>query len=304
MIDEQMISWVVMSLVSGIVAYLVLTEGKSRFLLVLAFFFDLFFGISTGYIWIQATKGLAMYDWALFFLPAILTSVATLLLLSYYVAYHRKQTLPRVPAFTVKGVSFTISLVAVVLLSLLVASSYLPAATTSSITALGSGRTILETSDVLGDECLSCISSSDITIQQSVVTPFSIRENPKKGEYLDFKIEFKPTISYTDPSLMFYVSDSKGQLIPETKIFSYSPAPNVLQGQILCDELGTYTITAVAYDLSVSGTLPMGANTQSYIVQAVTSADEGQNIVIISSLVACLAIVLLIWLVALHKKYS
>jgi len=303
MLDEQMIFWVLMSLISGLVAYVVLTEGKNRFLLVLIFFFDLLFSVSTGYIWMQATKGLAMYDWALFILPAILTSVATLLLLSYYVAYHKKETLPRVPAFTVRRTSFILSLVAVVLLSFLVASSYLPAGTTSSITALGSGRTILDTSDVVGDECLSCISSSDITIQRSVVTPFSIRENPKKGEYLDFKIDFKPTISYADPSLMLYVTDSKGQLIPETKIYSYSPAPNVLQGQILCDELGTYTITAVAYDLSVSGTVPMGANTQSYTVLATTSADEGQNIVIVSFLVACIVIVLLIWIVAIRKKY-
>ncbi|GAG80050.1 unnamed protein product, partial [marine sediment metagenome] len=39
--------------------------------------------------------------------------------------------------------------------------------------------------------------------------------------------------------------------ISEDKIVSYATANNILEGQILCDELGVFEITVLAYDMAV-----------------------------------------------------
>jgi len=129
-----------------------------------------------------------------------------------------------------------------------------------------------------------------------------LRNNPKQGEYMNFKVEFTPSFAYTQPSLKVFVQDINGELISENKIVSYSTANNILEGQILCDELGIFEITVLAYDTAVSSIIPLASNTQSYVVQGILSADEGYNTVMAISLLAFISIICFVFAVALWRK--
>lgn len=306
MIGYQLFIWVFLSVFTGAVTYFVLTEGKSRFLMVTSFFFSLFFGISTSYLWLQTTNGLAMHDWGLYLLPILFSFIAELLYVSYYKAYHPKATFPRVPTFAISRASSIISIVMVFLLFFLLASSY--AADTgdtdvSIVTTGSSGTTIIQASELL-DETATETSSDAIRIQNSVVSLGTMRNNPKQGEYLNFKVEFAPSFAYTQPSLTIFVQDANGELISEGKIVSYATANNILEGQILCDEVGVFEITVLAYDMTVSSTIPLASNTQSYTVQDIFSVDEGYNTVMVISLLAFVSIICFVFAVAFWKKYT
>ena len=305
MIGYQLFIWVFLSVFTGVATYFVLTEGKSRFLMVTSFFFSLFFGISTSYLWLQTTNGLAMYDWGLYLLPVLFSFIAELLYVSYYKAYHPKATFPRVPTFAISKASAAISVVMVFFLFFLLASSYTvdTGDTVTSIATIGSsGTTTIQASELL-DITVTETSSDDIRIQNSVVSLTCLRNNPKQGEYLDFKVEFVPSFAYTQPSLKVFVQNANGGLILENKIVSYATANNILEGQILCDEPGVFEITVLAYDMVVSSTIPLASNTQSYTVQGIFSVDEGYNTVMVISLLAFVSIIGLIFTIAFWKKY-
>lgn len=305
MIGYQLFIWAFLSVFTGVATYFILTEGKSRFLMVTSFFFSLFFGISTSYIWLQTTNGLAMYGWGLYLLPVLFSFIAELLYVSYYKAHHSKVTFPRVPTFAVSRASAAISLVIVFFLFFLLASSYTidTGDTVTSIATIGSsGTTTIQTSELF-DETVTETDSDAIRIQNSVVSPTCLRNNPKQGEYLNFKVEFNPLYVYTQPSLKVFVQDADGELISKNKIVSYATANNILEGQIWCDELGMFEITVLAYDLAVSGTVPLASNTQSYTVQSVSSADEGYTMVKIILLLTFTFMICFIFVAALWKKY-
>jgi len=305
MIGYQLFIWVFLSVLTGVATYFVLTEGKSRFLMVTSFFFSLFFGISTSYLWLQTTNGLAMHDWGLYLLPVLFSFITELLYVSYYKAYHPAATFPRVPTFAISRASAIISVVMVFFLFFLLASSYAvdTGDTAVSIVTTGSsGTTIIQASELL-DETATETSSDDIRIQNSVVSLGTMRDNPKQGEYLNFKVEFAPSFVYTQPSLTIFVQDVNGELISEGKIVSYATANNILEGQILCDEVGVFEITVLAYDMVISSTIPLASNTQSYTVQDIFSVDEGYNTVMVISLLAFISIICFVFAVALWKKY-
>jgi len=246
-----------------------------------------------------------MYGWGLYSLPVLFSFIAELLYLSYYKAYHPKATFPRVPTFAVSKASSAISVVMVFFLFFLLASSYTvdTGDTVTSIATTGSSGTTTVLASELFDETLTETSSDAIRIQNSVVSPTCLRNNPKQGEYLNFKVEFKPSFAYAQPSLKVFVQDVNGELISEDKIVSYATANNILEGQILCDELGIFEITVLAYDLAVSSTAPLASNTQSYTVQSIYSADDGYNTVVAISLLAFGSIIVFLFAVALWKKY-
>lgn len=305
MIGYQLFIWVFLSVFTGVATYFVLTEGKSRFLMVTSFFFSLFFGISTSYLWLQTTNGLAMHDWGLYLLPILFSFITELLYISYYKAYHPKATFPRVPTFAISRASAIISVVMVFFLFFLLASSYAvdTGDTAVSIVTTGSsGTTIIQASELL-DETATETSSDAIRIQNSIVSLDTMRDNPKQGEYLNFKVEFAPSFAYTQPSLTIFVQDVNGELISEDKIVSYATANNILEGQILCDEVGVFEITVLAYDMVISSTIPLASNTQSYTVQDIFSVDEGYNTVMAISLLAFISIICFTFAVALWKKY-
>lgn len=306
MIGYQLFIWVFLSVFTGVVTYFVLTEGKSRFLLVTSFFFSLFFGTSTSYLWLQTTNGLAMHDWGLYLLPILFSFIVELLYLSYYKAYHPKATFPRVPTFAISKASSIISIVIVFFLFFLLASSYAidTGEATASIATMGSsGITTVLASELFDETTVTETSSDTIEIQNSVVSLTCLRNNPKQGEYMSFKVEFSPSFAYTQPSLQVFVQDIDGELISGDKIVSYSTTNNVLEGQILCDEIGVFEITVLAYDDAVSSIIPLASNTQSYTVQGIFSVDEGYNTVMVISLLAFVSIICFVFAVALWRKY-
>lgn len=307
MIEMQLFIWTTFSIIGGLIAYIILTEGKSRFLFVTSFFFSLFLGIATSYIWLQTTKGLQLFSWALFVLPLLISSIGTILFLSYYKAYHPSTSFPRIPTFTTGKTSSFVSLLVIIVLSIMLASSYFPStAPAPTIATFGSsGSRILSSEDVANTSvCIDCIKSKDIMIQKSVITPTSIRDDPMLDEYLDFKIELTPSYAYGNPSLKVFVKDQTGNLIPSSKIIDYPSTSNVLEGQIYCDTAGTYTITAVLYDLSISSTTPMASNTLSYTVSTPLGLTQPADIFAAYMLIFLLVIVIFIWCIAIYKRVT
>ena len=100
MIQYQIAIWIILSVCSGIVTYLVLTEGKSNYLMMMTFFLNLATATGTSYFWLLTTEGLAMFDWSLYVIPTILSFLITVLYLSYHKAYHRTRAFPRIPKWT------------------------------------------------------------------------------------------------------------------------------------------------------------------------------------------------------------
>lgn len=310
MIEFQLGMWTALSVIGGLVTYVILTEGKNKFLFVTTFFYSLFIGMGTSYIWLQATRGLALYSWTLYILPLFVSCIATILFLSYYKAYHGSATFPRVPTFTAGRTSAMVSLVAVVVLSLLLASSYFPSTAPSpSMTVLGSTSSAILSEDDVADvsECIDCIKSKDILIQKSMVSPTNMRENPKIGEYLDFRVELMPSFSYLQPSMKVYIKDWTGNLVSSSKITAYPSTSNVMEGQVYCDTPGVYTITAVVYDESVSSTKPMASNSLSYTVAGdagVAGVTEPVDIFTVYMILFFVVIVAMIWMFALFKRFK
>jgi len=268
MIENQIIAWTLLSFFSALVTYAILTEGKSKFLLVITSFFSIFIGMGTSYIWLQITKGLEAYSWSLFVLPLLISCIATILLLSYYKAQHNKTAFPRVPTFSYSRVSSMISLVVILAMALLLASASFPSgAPAPAISMLGSTGTHILSEDDVADtsECIECIQSNDILIQKSVLSATSFRDNPKVGEYMNFKIDFPQSYSNLVPTVKYYVKDMNDKLISISNIISTITTSGV-EGQIYCDKAGIYTITAILYDSAMSTETPMASNTLSYTV--------------------------------------
>ena len=303
MIEAQIVLWVMISLAAGLITYYILTEGKNNYLFFMSFFFSLFFGLSTSYLWLQTTNGLAAFSWGLVVLPALFTFVAELFLLSFYTYYHRSKTLPRVPTFTVTRASSTVALVVIFLLSFLLASAYMPVSvdSQSAVSVLGSSQTTVQTVDVTTAD-IGALPESEITIQNSVVTPLTMRNNPKVGDSLDFKVEFKPSVSYVQPSMVVFVQDSDGNLVDENKIVLWNDAGNVAEGEIVCDEEGMFEITVLVYDLAISGTVPMAASTQSYTVQGLFDVDSGATATTMLFAFSVVFLTVFLVLVAFYKK--
>lgn len=303
MIASQIFIWVMFSLASGMVTYYVLTEGKNNFLFILTFFFSLFFGISTSYIWLQTTSGLAAYSWGLFVLPVLLTFVATMVLLSFYVYYHENKVLPRVPRFSKSKTTSTISIAIIFLLTFLLASAYqVPYdVDEASVSVLGSTPTeTLTESDVI----ITDYSTEELTIQTSVVSPVILRDEPMVGDSLNFKVEFMPTLYYADPSLSIFVQDRNGNLIPEADIMLTRVRNNVVEGRILCNDPGTYEIYALVYDLSISSTVPLLSETHSFSVYSIPEFDVGRTIPILLFVFILMAFVVFMACVIGFKKHN
>ena len=306
MLVGQIILWTLLSLVTGMVTYYVLTEGKSNYLLIMSFFFSLVFGVSTAYLWLQITSGLSAFGWEIAILPIIFTFGAELVFLSFYAMYHRKQSFPRIPKFTYSRASTIASVMIIIVMAFMLASMQtIPSEeTTPSMTTLGSTQTTtVETSDITSTE-ISDLPSTAILIQSGVVSPTDIRDNPRLNEYLNFKVQFSPVISYTQSYLKVFVQDSNGELIDQDNIKKYDPVGDTVEGQIYCDEQGTYTITVLAYDLSISETMPLASATQSYVVQGLISEQEPLNMVFLLFSFIIICIVVLLVMVSFWKKYN
>ena len=306
MIEAQLFLWVLISLVSGLITYYILTEGENNYLLVMTFFFSLFFGLGTSYLWVQTTNGLAAFSWGVVVLPVLFSFAAELLLLSFYAFYHKTKTLPRVPKFTSTRVASTMALVIIFFLSFLLASVYtLPSEDSQpAVAILGSSQTATITATDITTANLADMPGQEIIIQNSVVTPLTMRSNPRVGENMDFKAEFTPSISYVQPSLAVFVQDSNGNLVNENNIVLSNDEGNTVEGQILCDEAGTFTITVLVYDLMISSSIPMAASTQAYTVQSLTTGDSGINTTISLFLFSILSLALFLILAIKWKKHS
>lgn len=306
MIFEQIILWTLLSLAIGMTTYLILTEGKSGYLLAMSFFFSLFFGLSTAYLWLQITSGLSAFGWEIAILPVIFTFGAEIVFLSFYAMYHRKQSFPRIPKFTYSRASSIIAVMIIFVLSFMLASTLtIPSEeTTPSMMTLGSTQTTtVETSDIASIE-ISELPSTDILIQSGVVSLTDIRNDPRLNEHLNFKVQFSPVIIYAQSYLEVFVQDSDGELIDQDNILTYAPVGDTVEGQIYCDEQGTFTITVLAYDLSISETMPLAGATQSYMVQGILSEQEPLNVVfwLFSFIIICIAILLV--MISFWKKYN
>jgi len=223
--------------------------------------------------------------------------------LSYYKAFHNKKAFPRIPSFSVNKLSFGVSLLVIFMLSFLLASSYMSSGETEpSILTLGSpSKTVLESTEIIGDSISPA--SSDIKIQKSIVRPTTLRDFAYVGEYMNFKVEFDPSISYASPSIKIFVVDDEGKLIERNNILDYQSGANTVEGKIYCDEEGTYTITVVAFDLAVSSTTPLVTNTETYTVTTTTAAVAPLDIIRMVAIVFVIALVGMVALIATGKRY-
>jgi hypothetical protein len=304
----QLLIWVLLSIFGGLFAYLVLTEGKNNLLLIICLLFNLSSGTLTSYLYIQMTGGLAMFSSALFLMPLIISTIATILLLLYYRVNHPSMSFPKHMKFKVGPTQASIALVIIVCISMVFAVTSLPGPSPApSIATIGStGDEEISADDVVNTtDCIDCLKSSDIMIQSSMISPTSMRDDPIQGEYLNFKVELAKNPEYLQPSLKIFVQDVNKELINESNIIAYPQTGNVLEGQIYCDQPGIYTITVAVYDLAVSQISPLATNTLSYTVSSsATGAIQPTNFFSTAMLIMLLSIVILIWVVAIYKRYG
>lgn len=307
MILTQFLIWILLSLFGGTFAYLILTEGKNNLLLIICLTFNLSSGIFTSYLYIQMTGGLAMFSSALFLLPLIISCMATILILLFYRINHHSSAFPKRYKLNVGPAQASIALVIIICLSMIFSVVSLPGPSPApTIATIGStGRTAISAEDVVNaTDCIDCLKSSDIMIQTSMVSPMSLRDDPKQGEYLNFKVELASNPEYLQPSLKIFIQDSAKKLINESNIIAYPQEGNALEGQIYCDKPGVYTITAAVYDLAVSQVSPLATNTLSYTVSSsAINAIQPANYFTIVMAIMMAIIVICIWTVALYKKY-
>ena len=132
LLSSQLIIWVFLSLISGLIVYLVLTEGKNKYILGTTILSSIFIGLLSGIFWIEWTNGTQLFSPFYYILPCIITAFSEILLMSYYKLYH-KRCFPKVPNFKIGNVASFLSIIAVIFLVFLVSSSYLPIVSESSI---------------------------------------------------------------------------------------------------------------------------------------------------------------------------
>jgi len=134
LLSVQLVFWVVLSLITGLITYLILTEGKNKYVLGTTIISSLLIGSLSGIFWINWTNGTLLLSPLYFILPCISTSLSITLLLSYYKLYHKK-SFPRVPNFKIGTVASFLSILAVIFLVFLISSSYMPVAEESSLSS-------------------------------------------------------------------------------------------------------------------------------------------------------------------------
>ena len=134
LLSAQLIFWVLLSVITGLITYLILTEGKNKYVLGTIILSSLLIGSLSGLFWINWTNGTLLLSPLYFILPCISTSLSTILLLSYYKLYHKK-CFPRVPNFRIGTVASFLSIMAVVFLVFLVSSQYIPIVEDSSLSS-------------------------------------------------------------------------------------------------------------------------------------------------------------------------
>jgi len=177
LLNVQLIFWVTLSVVSGLITYLILTEAKNKYVLGTTILSSLLTGSLSGIFWINWTNGTLLLSPLYFILPCIFTSFSTILLLSYYKLYHKK-SFPRVPDFKVGTVVSFLSVMAVVFLVFLISSSYIPVAEETAL-------------------------SQDVAIQLSEAQSMSLEFLQTKNEVILFA--FIATIIFT-VSLLVYMT--------------------------------------------------------------------------------------------------
>lgn len=133
-LSSQLIFWVFLSVISGLITYLILTEGKNKYVLGTTILSSLLIGFLSGIFWIDMTNGTLLLSPLYYIIPCIITSFSVILLLSYYKLYHRK-CFPRVPNFKVGNVASFISILAVIFLVFFISSSYVPVAEEDALTS-------------------------------------------------------------------------------------------------------------------------------------------------------------------------
>lgn len=307
MIFPQLFVWALIATISGITAYLFLTEGKNKLLLVIVLLFNLSSGIFASYIYIQMTNGLAMYSSAIIFLPALIASISTVFMLAYFKTKHPKSSFPKHPEIKIGKLPATIALIVIIFASMFVAISSVPVTTTTpTIAAIGStGWTILNADEVINvSRATDPAKSSGIMIQSSAISPTDLSDNPVQGKYLSFKVELAPSPEYLQPLLKIIVQDANKKLIPASDIQTFPQTGNSIEGRIYCNKSGEFTIIAAVYDLAFSETDPIATNFLSYTVASVTPGVEARVNYFSAALVLVFAIVvILILLIALYKKY-
>ena len=290
-----MVLWVFLSLVAGLVTYLVLTEGKSNYLFGITFFFSLLFGISTGYFWIQATGGMEATSPFVVLLPMLATGLATIVLLAYYKVYHDRKAFPRIPSLSIgRGATIT-ALIVIVCTTLFFAMMVLPpAGTAPAIQSLGTAD--VTSASEMGD--LAYVPSSGAIDIQYVTDALTLREDPAVGDYLYFRVDVEPNACYTSPVVKVIVVDAQGDLIPDAKLITYLNADGSLSGKVLCDAAGTFQIQAYTYDTAVSATQPLDQSNIDFSVSGVMVFNSFQAMIVM--LVS--SIIVFIYLLKKQKK--
>ena len=297
MIEWQMFIWVLLSVVSSMVAFLILTEGKSSYLFGITFCFSLFFGVGTGYLWLQFTMGLEAYNAMLILLPCLFSTIATIAILAYYKAFHNRKAFPRIPSFRVSNTTLTACLVIIALSVFLFSAFNLPSTETPpAIQMLGADDAA--TTSALAVTCPSCIPDSTTMNVQTVGNVGMLSENVKVGDYISFKVDASDS-PIPNPIIKVFITDGSGNLVDNSKIISYTATDGSLTGQMYCDTQGTYTLTSYLYD-SASATQPLEQSSTTFSVDLFDDFGVFETLVVVTGFIALIGQVILI---AMSKKY-
>lgn len=310
MIAAQIATWIFLSVVSGIIAYFIITEGKSKLLLTICVSFNLSVGVIMSYLWLQMTDGLELFSPQLIYLPLLIACIGTIVLLTFYKIFYPRAAFPRRYSLKVKRYHAMIALGVVIVISMMVAVTSFPGPeAVPSIAILSSTEVpILDVQDILGAvDRLERLDSSMVMIQKSVISPTSLKDDPKQGEYMNFKVTVDLKPEYIQPVVKVLVHDPQMRLLPMENIVMFpQETGNEVRGQIYCDEPGTFMITAVVYDVAIDAKDPVVANTLSYTVAAEEIVERGEmepeNFVIILSVVLLLGFLWLCFAVSLFRR--
>ena len=297
MIEWQMFLWVLLSIVSSMVAYFILTEGKSSYLFGITFISSILIGLSTSYLWIQFTRGLAAYDALLILFPCLISVVSTIAILAYYKAYHNKTTFPRIPSFKVSNTTFTTCLIVIALSVFLFSAINLPSAEAPPSMQMLTADDAATTS-ALAVTCPSCIPESTTMNVQAVGNVVRLSETPTVGEYMSFKIDASDS-PYANPIIKVFITDQYGNLVDRSKIISYTADDGSLMGQMYCDVPGTYTLTSYLYS-STSTVQPMEESTFTFSVAMFDDFGVFEYLVVA---IGIITLIIQIVLIARTKKH-
>ena len=221
MLLSEIILFGLLGLATGILADLIITDGKNYAFTVVLMVEGAFFGWLSGMMWVYSTGGMNVTIWA-FLLPIVVSLIASLLTIRYLSKYISRHISFISKNYTLVVVVISFAIVGLCLFSITTPSAKISAMNTETFSIddlqWQSGNRAMTANDIqifAKEKCSGCPSIVDISYIMGSVTGMKVSDSPMVNSYLEFKVTMTANAVWQKPYIkitVFKDNDANGKI--------------------------------------------------------------------------------------------